>query len=234
MVSKSALVTGGTKGIGRDVVRVLAQRGFRVTIADTDAEAGREASQEARELGAPDSHFEAVDVTDFASLSRTFEGHARRFGGLDVVVVNAGVGGGASKGDWQKSGRTVIQVNLTAQIESIMLAKKHMKPGSVIAVVASSGAVYPMPVAPSYAASKAGALMFVRSIAPLLEKAKIKIFAFCPAYTKTDLVLRGMRDDKVFRDHVMALTKGVLMSPASVARYASHSLESLSPSTHTD
>jgi NAD(P)-dependent dehydrogenase (short-subunit alcohol dehydrogenase family) len=88
LADKSALVTGGARGIGFATARALIGRGASVTIVDLDAEATERAAAElhdSRALGL------AADVTDRGSLQRAVATSVERFGGLDVVVANAGI-----------------------------------------------------------------------------------------------------------------------------------------------
>ena len=178
----AAVVTGGARGIGRGIAEALARAGFAVTVLDQD---GPAAAAVARGLGPRAGRSEQVDVTDSAAQARAFAACGR----LDVAVLNAGIGGeppflahGSEK--WRK----ILRVNLEAQLEGFRQAHRHMAKGGgrgVILMVASSGAVFPMDFAPSYAASKAGVVQFVKSIAGPHglggRKSKIQVTALCPA-----------------------------------------------------
>ncbi|WP_329581566.1 SDR family NAD(P)-dependent oxidoreductase [Kitasatospora sp. NBC_01250] len=86
-----ALVTGANRGIGLQVARQLAERGMTVLLGARDPERGRAAADEVRATGA-DAHPVALDVTDPATVRRTPSWIEERFGRLDVLVNNAGLG----------------------------------------------------------------------------------------------------------------------------------------------
>ena len=214
----AALVTGGSKGLGRGVVKALAREGFRITVVDVDESGGQDVVREALSLGARACRFEKCDVQNFQGQAEAFRRHVEAYGRLDVAVINAGVGGerpflSPTFGDldsqqWQR----VLRINLAAQMEGCRLAYSNMAKqgkGSII-LVSSSGGIYPMPVAPVYATSKAGVVHFVRSLAQ--HSTPIQVTAFCPSYIDTPMVRQGMRSDPVFSKHVNEVSKGRLLT----------------------
>ncbi|MFF3378951.1 SDR family oxidoreductase [Streptomyces sp. NPDC002680] len=93
-IARTAVVTGANKGIGRAVVRRLAQLGMRVYLGARDEERGLAAERELRAEGL-DVRFLHLDVTDAASVAQAAKRLAQETGGLDALVNNAGVGGSA-------------------------------------------------------------------------------------------------------------------------------------------
>src|SRR5258705_7268946 len=87
---KVALITGGARGIGYETARQLHQRGASVAVVDIDADEVREAAER---IGERASGI-AADVTDHAAMMRAVNETVERFGGLDVVVANAGIAPG--------------------------------------------------------------------------------------------------------------------------------------------
>src|SRR4051812_21179785 len=85
---KVAFITGGSRGIGADAARRLVERGANVALFDIDA---AEVQARAEEIG-PTAIAFAGDVTDAASLEEAVTGTVDRFGGIDIVVANAGIG----------------------------------------------------------------------------------------------------------------------------------------------
>ncbi|MGB3476049.1 MAG: SDR family NAD(P)-dependent oxidoreductase [Mycobacterium sp.] len=158
-----ALVTGGAQGIGSQVVRQLVADGARVAIVDRDIPA---AQRLATELGSAAAAFEA-DVTAADSIAAACAAAAEHFGGLDVVVANAGIAGPAATvaavdpAQW----RSVIEVNLVGVFHTIRAGLPHLRRsrGYVLAV-ASIGAVIPGPTVSGYMAAKAGVESLVRSL----------------------------------------------------------------------
>ena len=163
LAGKAVLITGGAQGIGAEVARRLAGLGARVAIVDRD---GAAAQRLATELGAGATAIEA-DVTSAESMTVAVDAAAEQFGGLDVVVANAGIGGPAATvavvdpDDW----RRVIDVNLVGVFHTAHAAVPHLRQrrGYLLAV-ASIGAVIPGPTVSGYMAAKAGVESLVRSL----------------------------------------------------------------------
>ena len=108
---KVAVVTGGGSGIGAATCRAFAEQGARVVVADVSEAGGRAVADE---LGDPKAVFCRTDVTDLASLQAAVATSVERFGRLDVLVNNAGIGLVGSvletdPSDWSK----LIAVNMT-------------------------------------------------------------------------------------------------------------------------
>lgn len=157
------MITGGAHGIGAQVARRLVGYGARVAVLDRDVAA---AHRLVAKLGSDAAAFDG-DVTSAASMDAACAAVAQQFGGVDVVVANAGIAGpGATvaavdPGEWQQ----VIGVNLVGVFTTIRAAVPHLRPrrGYIIAV-ASIGAVLPGPTVSAYMASKAGVESLVRSV----------------------------------------------------------------------
>jgi NAD(P)-dependent dehydrogenase (short-subunit alcohol dehydrogenase family) len=159
---KAALVTGGARGIGKATARLLAARGYRVAIADVDAEAGRQAE-------ADGVLFVPCDVSSEPSVEACVQAVAGRFGRLDALVNNAGVTGAASApleqlplAEWNRR----IGVNLTGAF----LTAKHCAAGlrncrGAIVNVASTRALQSEPNTEAYSASKGGLVALTHALA---------------------------------------------------------------------
>jgi NAD(P)-dependent dehydrogenase (short-subunit alcohol dehydrogenase family) len=161
---KVALVTGGARGIGFETARALLSRGASVVIVDLDAEAAAAAASqlhEGRALGL------AADVTDRGALQQAVAATVERFGGLDVVVANAGI---ASRGATFRAMATegfdrVIEVNLMGVVRTVEAALPEIirRRGHVV-VIASVYAFSNGVGATPYAMSKAGVEQFGRAL----------------------------------------------------------------------
>mmetsp|Transcript_13426 Transcript_13426/g.33880 ORF Transcript_13426/g.33880 Transcript_13426/m.33880 type:complete len:638 (+) Transcript_13426:185-2098(+) len=197
----SALVTGAGSGLGAAASAALAARGFRVTALDLDEASAERVAAAIRAAGG-EAHASGLDVADVAAQERAFAAHRARWGEPAVVVLSAGIGESGVKAilqadtsEWQK----VLDVNLSAVIHGTSLAARCMAPGGIILALASAGGIFPMEALPVYAASKAGVVHFVRSMAPKLWQAQqLKLVAICPQFVETPMVerLRARFPDK--------------------------------------
>lgn len=152
---KTVLITGAARGIGAECARRLSARGARLALVGLEPE---ELERVAAECGGEAAAFEA-DVTDRDQLAAAIEAAAERFGGIDVCMANAGLGGGGPvrHSDPVAFERT-IEVNLLGVYRTVQLCIPHVveRRGYVL-VVASMAAIAHAPGMAAYAASKAGA-----------------------------------------------------------------------------
>jgi NAD(P)-dependent dehydrogenase (short-subunit alcohol dehydrogenase family) len=161
---KAALVTGGAQGIGRATAARLLADGWRVAIADNDADALAEARATLEGV-----HALACDVADEIEVARAVAGTASAFGRLDALVNNAGITGAASSpleeltlAEWNRR----IGTNLTG----VFLMAKHCAPflrvaRGAIVNVASTRALQSEPNTEAYSASKGGVLALTHALA---------------------------------------------------------------------
>ncbi|MEN9938739.1 MAG: hypothetical protein RLZZ387_5318 [Chloroflexota bacterium] len=159
LAGEVALVTGAASGIGRACVEALRARGAAVVALDVSPEVAGLARRDVLPL--------ACDVTDSAALERALERAARAFGGLDVLVLNAGVFGQSARiaeladGEWER----VLRVNLDANLALMRLAHPLLKlapRGGRVAVIGSKNVPAPGPGAAAYSASKAALTQLAR------------------------------------------------------------------------
>jgi NAD(P)-dependent dehydrogenase (short-subunit alcohol dehydrogenase family) len=134
---KVAIVTGGTTGIGEAIVRRFAAEGAQVAFCARTDDAGR-----AVEASVPGSHFVRCDVTDEAAVDAFVAATVTRFGGLDVVVSNAGTGGGNA---WPDEPTDVwngfVELNLNGMMYLCRAAWPHLVErggGSIVAITSLS------------------------------------------------------------------------------------------------
>ncbi|KAK4033291.1 hypothetical protein C8A01DRAFT_40264 [Parachaetomium inaequale] len=214
---KSIIITGGASGIGLSLTRHFAAQGHRVAILDLNAAAGQEAAAAAAaDFPQAAVSFHLCNVASWDEQAAAFEKAFQALGDrLDVVVANAGVSEqGATtlvRLDEEKApsrpGVATVEVNLLGAVYSVNLAVHYMnrKPkteggsrGSIICTASNAG-LYPLPVAPLYAASKFGVVGLVRSTARVIEKANMQINALAPAVLDTNIA----PDKDLFRHMVV-------------------------------
>ncbi len=186
---KVALVTGGTAGIGKAIVKAYIEAGARVAFFGTNQERGAEVVQEMRQLF-PQAQVEffAVDVSKFADVETAISQVLIQFGTIDILVNNAGITRDGlllrmKEEDWD----AVINVNLKslfntcrAVIRSMMKARK----GKIINITSVAGLTGNAGQA-NYAASKSGVIGFTKSLAKELASRQICANCIAPGYTDT-------------------------------------------------
>lgn len=195
LAGKTVLITGAARGIGARVARLAAARGARVAAVGLEPDLLR---QVAGEIG---GFWEEADVTDQAAMDAAVEATCRRFGGIDVVVANAGVAnlGTVATGPVDALVRT-IEVNLVGVIRTISATLPHVTAarGHVL-VVSSAAAFTAMPGMAAYCASKAGVEQFGNVLR--LENADrgVTVGTCHPIWIDTDLVRDIHADLESFR-----------------------------------
>lgn len=153
-MTKSAFVTGGSKGIGLAVGRALVAQGYAVTLTSRHPE---EVAAAAQTLGGQ-ARGVVCDVRDAAAVGRAVDDHVSAYGGLDVLFVNAGVGHfgnvmDLSIEDWD----SVIQTNLSGAFYTVKAALGPLsRRGGYIFTLSSLAGKNPMPGGGAYNASKFG------------------------------------------------------------------------------
>jgi len=196
---KVALVTGSSRGIGREVARELSAKGARVAVHyRADSEAAREtlASLE----GGPHAAF-AADVADADSARALVEGVAREMGGIDVLVNNAAIFEAhpvleVDFAGWQAAWSRTIATNLVGPANLSFLAARIMieRGGGRVVNVSSRGAFRGEPDTPAYGASKAGLNAMSQSMAQALAPHGVYFYVVAPGFVETDMaasLLRG-------------------------------------------
>ncbi|GKV37991.1 hypothetical protein SLEP1_g45949 [Rubroshorea leprosula] len=199
----SALVTGGASGIGKALSLALAAKGIFVSIVDFSEEKGKEVAALVEQENAkfheklefPAAIFIRCDVTNTGDITAAFEKHVTTYGGLDICINSAGIGNRIpfenDQTDGSNSWRRVINVNLIAVIDCTRLAIRTMqamqKPGVIINLGSSAG-LYPSTKDPIYSSSKAGVVLFTRSLAPY-KRQGIRVNVLCPEFVQTEMTV---------------------------------------------
>ena len=196
---KTALITGGSRGIGKGIAKAFAEAGANVMITSRKADACEEA---AAEIG-HGCVWEAGHVGKPEDAERVIDACIERLGGVDILVNNAGTNPYAGPtidvdmGRWEKT----IEVNLTAPLIWTQLAwNKYMKEhGSVVINISSVGGLSTNPVLGVYDVTKAALIHLTKQLAPELGP-KVRVNAICPGLIKTDfarMLWEGDRGDEV-------------------------------------
>ncbi len=180
---KVAIVTGASSGIGLAVAKALASLGVKVALVARTKDKLEEA---AASLGGDRAAAFPLDVTDFAAMDKLPARVVERFGGLDLLVNNAGLNHrGPALAHSAAHLADVITTNLTAPVYLTRVALAHMKKGAVIVNVASLAGMVPVPDEAAYSASKAGLRAFTRALGAELEPRGIRVASVCPGPVDT-------------------------------------------------
>lgn len=183
---KVALVTGASRGIGAAIAEVMARDGAKVVCLDVP-QAQDDLKKVADRLG---GGVIAIDITDETAPNAIAETLQKEYGGVDVVVHNAGVTrdktlGGMPAHFWDM----VININLSAEerINDALLEKEVIKEGGRIVCVSSMSGIAGNFGQSNYAVSKAGVIGMVDAFAPILAKKDITINAVAPGFIETQM-----------------------------------------------
>jgi NAD(P)-dependent dehydrogenase (short-subunit alcohol dehydrogenase family) len=216
-MSGTAVITGAAGGLGFEIARLLAQRGYAVNVGDVD-EAGAQAA--AHKLGGA-AWGTGLDVTDPGACRAVARKAAAKDGGLAVWVNNAGIlrtGPSWSHSDAER--RALVDVNVHGLMNGTIAALEHMRAaneGHVINVVSLAGLAAP-PGETVYAATKHAALAF--TVGTLFDLRQdgcrgVKLSAICP-----DGMWTPMLFDKMDDPQAAPSWSGVMLQPDQVARRA--------------
>jgi NAD(P)-dependent dehydrogenase (short-subunit alcohol dehydrogenase family) len=192
----SALVTGGSSGIGLAIARMLRNEGFSLTLASRTPEKVEAA---AAELGA---HAVAADVSKAEDCTRVVEEHVDRDGGLDVLVNSAGIGIASRLEDAQlRHIDRQLAINLRGLVLVTQAAIPHLrKTKGWIVNLASIAGTQPVPILPIYAASKAAVISLTRSLNDDLDDDGVRAIALCPGFVDTPMAeFTGMPGDEMIQ-----------------------------------
>lgn len=187
---KTAVITGASKGIGAAVARMLHDRGANLGLA----------SRAGDDLGLERAVARACDVRDLDALSALCDATAERFGAIDILIANAGVG---AYGPFLELSAEhldeMIDTNLKGTLYAVRAALPHMlgRPGDIVTVASEAGR-RGLPYEAVYCASKFGQVGFTRALDHELREQDIRCTNVCPGGVATEFALddgRGRTPD---------------------------------------
>ena len=193
MPNRAAIVTGASRGIGLAIAEALAEEGFGLTISARKPDTLERTAHALRERGYDVEHL-AANMNDEEAIQEVVRLHRERFGRLDVLVNNAGVGIGAAAAEHQtKHVDLQLDVNLRAIIlfyrECLDLLKaagaEHKS--ALVVNLASIAGKSPQPWLSVYSATKAAVIAYTQAMNKELNADGIKSTAFCPGFVDTDM-----------------------------------------------
>lgn len=216
--NKTALVTGGGRGIGRDITLLLGEYGAHVAVVDIDEGAAAD-TVSLLEKGEGAGYALGCDVSNMDRVKRCVEEASAWRGGIDFLVNNAGIARDnlllrMSEVEW----RSVIDVNLTGTFNFTKAVSRHMikkrfgrivNISSVIGVMGNAGQT-------NYAASKAGVIGFTKAAAKELAARNVTVNAIAPGFIETEMTASLPRERQ--REMRRLIPLGTFGSGADVAR----------------
>ena len=197
---RAVVVTGGNRGIGLAIAHACLTAGAEVAIWGRDEARNEEARRQLSHVG---NRIETVacDVSDEESVNHAFDATVERLGRVDTMIANAGVKHitpflEVSLEQW----RAVTSVNLDGTFLTLQAAARHMVArgdGGALIAVSSLSAFDGSPAMEHYAASKAGVLALIRSLAVELARHRIRCNALVPGWIETDMTSDWRSDDRM-------------------------------------
>jgi ketoreductase len=188
----SILVTGGGRGIGRAIALAFAEPGATVAIAARTSAQLDATAADITERGGESIPL-VMDVTDARSIESAFKRLRERGLAFDVVVNNAGKGGGEPvQGSDDGAWRTIIDTNIVGTYLVCRAALPLMSDGGRIINLSSVLGRFGVPGYTAYCASKHAIIGFTRALALELTSRSITVNAICPGWVETDMAVEGM------------------------------------------
>ncbi len=218
MKAKTAIITGGGSGFGREVALRLAKKGINVTIADLSVESGNETVRLCEELGGQ-AIFVQANVSKVDDVKNYVAQTVEHFGQIDLFFNNAGISGsGALTADCSvEEFNAIVDVNLKGAFYGLKFVMNEMLKtgGGVIVNTASLGAVVGIPTLGAYSATKHAIAGLTKTIAGEYGRQNIRINAIAPGTNETPMVLAYPKEAiKAMAD---AVPMGRLGKPHEVA-----------------
>jgi short-subunit dehydrogenase len=193
MPDRAAIITGASRGIGYALAEALGEEGFALTISARKPEGIERAAEELRGRGFDVEHL-AANMADEAAIHEVVQRHRDRYGRLDVLVNNAGVGIGAQAAEQQtKFVDMQIDVNLRAIILfyreclDMLRAAGAEHRNALVVNMASMAGKSPQAWLSVYAATKAAVIAYTRAMNKEVAAEGVKSVAFCPGFVDTDM-----------------------------------------------
>ena len=205
---KTALVTGGSKGIGLSIAKGLARYGANIAIISRNKKHLEAAKKQIQKANVKVWTF-PFDLGDTNNIDNLFETVVGKTGNIDILVNCAGATGRANAEDLdEKMWNDVMKINLTAvflMCRAFCRSRKKIRKGGKIINIGSLMCEGARPTTTAYAASKGGLLMLTKSLGVEWAKYKINVNAIGPGYIATDLTAK-LKADKNFNKWVISKT----------------------------
>lgn len=214
------MITGAGSGLGREIALRWAREGWRLALADVNEGGLRDTLEGVREAGG-DGFVQRCDVRDYSQLTALAQACSEQFGGIDVVVNNAGVAAGGffaelslEDWDWQ------LAINLMGVVKGCkaFLPLLERSKGRIINI-ASMAALMQGPGMSNYNVAKAGVLALSESLLVELRQLEVAVHVVCPSFFQTNLLDSFRGPNPAMKAQVGKLLEGSPINAAEIADY---------------
>jgi short-subunit dehydrogenase len=193
MPDRAAIITGASRGIGLTLAETLAEEGFALTVTARKPDTIEQAAQNLRDKGHTVEQV-AANMADEEAIREVVRVHRERYGRLDVLVNNAGVGIGAQATEHQtKYVDLQLGVNLRAivlfyrECMEMLKAAGQEHRSALVVNMASIAGKSPQPWLSVYSATKAAVVAYTQAMNKEFAQEGVKSVAFCPGFVDTDM-----------------------------------------------
>ncbi|AYC33609.1 SDR family oxidoreductase [Pseudomonas cavernae] len=214
------MITGAGSGLGREIALRWAREGSRLALGDVNESGLAETLKLVREAGG-DGFTQRCDVRDYSQLTAFAQACEEKFGGIDIIVNNAGVASGGffdelslEDWDWQ------IAINLMGVVKGCkaFLPLLERSKGKIINI-ASMAALMQGPAMSNYNVAKAGVLALSESLLVELKQQEIGVHVVCPSFFQTNLLDSFRGPTPAMKSQIGKLLEGSPISAADIADY---------------
>lgn len=189
-MTQSVIITGASAGIGAELARNFARRGYKVGLMARRTERLEKLKQELQS-SSPQVELGALDVSKVDTVDAAIDDLAKRLGGADIVIANAGITGITRTGsDGIETDMSILQTNLMGAIATVHAAARLFRAqgkGHIVGI-SSISAFLPIPGSAAYSASKAAFSNYLRAVGAELHKRKISVTTIEPGFIQTELM----------------------------------------------
>jgi len=215
---KKVLVTGGSKGIGKDIALAFAKQGADVVIIGRNEADLVSTTNELKRIH-PHSFYLKVDIQDIQSVHEMVDNAVSTLGNIDILINNAGINIAkpaleVTEKDWNQ----VIDTNLKGTFFCAQRVGKHMieQGGGKIINMASQMAFVGYIKRSVYCSSKGGAVQLTKALAVEWAPYNVRVNAMAPTFIETDFTKEMFEDEEFYQDVVSRIPLGKLAQPSDV------------------